>query len=269
MSSRSRKKQRQRAAQNPQPPNSPGIGRRSVVVASWVAIVAASVLIALSVVSVSGESSETTALAASTTTDGGSSTTTQTSAVTQTTEANGLAKGKSLGVADAPVTIVEFAEAQCGVCQRFATTTEKQLIETYVETGKVRLVFKEFVIYDEESMAAALATEAAAEQNKFWEYRELLMALGASSKVEGDLSIPVLQGLAEQIGLDMEAFNDALLSAKYQANVDRDFEEGLELELRGTPTFFVNGEKVEGLVPFEDFQERIDAILAETAGTSD
>lgn len=233
-----------------------GISRGSVVVASVVAVVSAAVLIALSVASVSGEGSGKT--------DSGSSVATGDTGSIQTTSYQGLANGKSLGSADAPVTIIEFAEAQCGVCQDYALTTEKQLIERYVATGKVRLVFKHFVVFGDESMQAAAAAEAAAEQNKFWEYRGLLMAVGASPKVEGDLSEATLRSLAEQVGLDMDAFNAAFLSEKSQANVARDAEEGAQLQVWGTPTFFINGEKVETYLTFEDFEEHIDALLEQT-----
>jgi protein-disulfide isomerase len=176
-----------------------------------------------------------------------------------------LADGTSVGAPDAPVTIDMFSEFQCSVCQAFANTNEKQLRAAYVDTGKVRLNYKHFVIFGDESMQAALASEAAAEQNKFWEFYDVVMAARPSAKTEGDLTTADLQMYAQQIGLDMDAFNDSFLSGRYRERVDQDFADGVARELRGTPTFFINGEKVEGNVPFEKLAARIDALLGEGA----
>jgi len=134
-------------------------------------------------------------------------------------------------------------------------------------TGCVSIVVVSMAVMESATSLEQPTEVAAAEQNKFWEYHELLMALEASPKVEGDLSTAVLQSLAEEAGLDMEAFNAALSSAKYQDYIDRDFDEGLELELRGTPTFFINGEKVEGYMSFETLHGTIEALLGETGTT--
>ena len=216
-----------------------GVGRRAFLGATVLAVLLAAILIGIS--------------------------------IAQTTEGNvgadgseyEFADGTSLGSPDAPVTIVMYSEFQCSVCQAFAAGTEKELKSVYVETGKVRLEYKHFVIFGEESMQAAIASEAAADQNRFWEYYDVLMAARPSAKTEGDLTTADLQRFAEQIGLDMEEFNSSLSSGKHRDKIDRDFNEALALELRGTPTFFINGEKVEGNIPFPKLQERLDKLLGE------
>jgi protein-disulfide isomerase len=184
-----------------------------------------------------------------------------------------LATGNSMGSSDAPVVLTQFAEYQCTICQAFHAGTEQEIREKLVDTGKVRLVFKHFVMYGEESMNAALASEAAAEQGKFWEYHDLLMDLKASPKVEGDLSTEKLQELAGQLGLDMEKFNADLLSAENKERIEKEFRQGRAMGVEGTPTYFVHGGAGEGLtrsakgnLPFADFSELVDALIAESEG---
>jgi protein-disulfide isomerase len=184
-----------------------------------------------------------------------------------------LATGNSIGSPDAPVVLTEFAEFQCTICQAFYAGTEQEIREKLVETGKVRVVFKHFVMYGEESMNAALASEAAAEQGKFWEYHDLLMELRASPKEEGDLTIEKLQELAAQLGLDMDKFNASLLSGKNKDLIEKEFRQGRAMGVEGTPTYFVHGGAGEGVtrtakgnLPYADFSELVDALIAESEG---
>jgi protein-disulfide isomerase len=181
-----------------------------------------------------------------------------------------LATGNSLGSPDAPVVLTEFAEFQCTICQAFYAGTEQEIREKLVDTGKVRFVFKHFVMYGEESMEAALASEAAAEQGKFWEYHDLLMEQRASPKEE-DLSTEKLQALAEQLGLDMDKFNASFLSGKHKEQIDKEFRQGRAMGVEGTPTYFVHGGAGEGLtrsakgnLSFDSFKELVDALISES-----
>ncbi len=173
--------------------------------------------------------------------------------------------GTSMGSASAPVTIVEYSDFQCSICQHFALTTETELARAYVQTGKVRFIYKHFIVFGDESILAAEASEAAAEQNMFWPYHDLLMQAQASPKAE-DLTIARLESLAEQVGLNMTAFKAGLESHKYREKVSRDDSEGRASGVTGSPTFFVNGAKGTGNVPFEAFQQLIEEILKGSAG---
>ena len=182
-----------------------------------------------------------------------------------------LATGNSLGSPDAPVVLTQFAEYQCTICQAFHAGTEREIREKLVETGKLRFVFKHFVMYGEESMNAALAAEAAAEQGKFWEYHDALMELRASPKVDGDLSIGKLQQVARRLGLDMERFDASLLSGENKARIEKEFRQGRAMGVEGTPTYFVHGGAGEGLtrtakgnLSFDSFKELVDALIAES-----
>jgi protein-disulfide isomerase len=177
-----------------------------------------------------------------------------------------IISGTSMGSPNAPVTIVVYSDFQCYHCQRFALTIEKQLESTYIETGKVRIIYKHIVAYGPESLLAAEAAECAAEQNQFWPYHDLLMQLRASSTAE-DLPIEKLQSLAQQIGLDMATFNASLESGKYEAKVMRDDAEGRALGLTSIPAFFINGVKADDSVAgsFEAFQKILDNILTRSS----
>lgn len=172
--------------------------------------------------------------------------------------------GTSLGSPQAPVTIVVYSDFQCSACQQFAATTEKELESSYVATGKVRLIYKHLIVHGEESRLAAQASECAAAQGKFWPYHDLLMQMRASPEKD-DLSIATLEGLAQQVGLDMAAFDASLRSGKYDAKVTSDDAEGRALGVPGTPTYFVNRMKGSGYKPFAAFQKVVEELLKESA----
>jgi len=157
-----------------------------------------------------------------------------------------------------------YSDFQCYHCQEFALTTEKELEEAYIETGKVRLIFKHYVIEGEESIQAAMASECAAEQNKFWPYYDLLMQTRASP-VEEDLTTAALESLAQAVGLNMTAFNICLQSEKYKEKVEGDKEEGEALGITSTPSFIIDGGMAVGNPPFAKFQEVIEQMLKKSA----
>ena len=165
-----------------------------------------------------------------------------------------------IGSPNALVTIVVYSDFQCGPCQAFALITEKELERNYIEAGKVRIVYKHLIEGGEESMLAAQAAECAAEQNKFWPYHDLLMQIRASSTVS-DLSVAKLESLAQQLGLNIETFDDSLMSGKFKEKVLHDDAEARALGVTGTPTFFINRMKGTGYKPFEAFQKVIEELL--------
>ncbi|MDP2744345.1 MAG: thioredoxin domain-containing protein [Dehalococcoidia bacterium] len=176
-----------------------------------------------------------------------------------------LFSGTSKGSPDAPITIVEYSDFQCYFCQKFALTTMRQLDEAYVAAGKVRFVYKHFIGYGDESLLAAIASELAAEQNKFWPFHDLLMQMRASPKKE-DLTAARLRSLAQEVGLNMEAFDSGLHSGKYREKVMRDDAEARTLGISATPTFVINGKYgLRGGAPFETFREIISDLLEKEA----
>lgn len=162
------------------------------------------------------------------------------------------------GSLDAPVTIVDFSDFQCGHCAHFAFTTKRQIEEEYVETGQVKLVFRNFVVMGSASQLAAEAGECAHQQGHFWEYHDRLF----QNLTEGRrISKDELTRLAGELGLDTTAFNLCLDSGKYKDEVERDAQEGKRRGVSGTPTFFINDRRIVGAQPFETFKRIIDDEL--------
>jgi protein-disulfide isomerase len=161
------------------------------------------------------------------------------------------------GPEDALVTLVEVSDFQCPFCKRAAPTL-KQIEATY--GGKVRFVFKHnpLAIHDK-AMAAAVAAEQARAQGgdgKFWEMHDQLFSI--SPELDRTMLVPA----AERIGLDVSTFRAGLDSGKLEARIHRDQQLVASLGANATPTFFVNGRKLEGALPFEQLRSVIDEELA-------
>jgi protein-disulfide isomerase len=158
------------------------------------------------------------------------------------------------GPKNAKVTIVEFSDFQCPFCGRVVPTV-RQIEETY--KGKVRLAFKNQPLpFHNNAQTAAEAAMAANEQGKFWEMHDKMFANQQA------LDRASLEKYAEEIGLNMGKFKAALDSGKFKDKVQKDSAEGTKIGANGTPTFFINGQKVEGAQPFDSFKTVIDAELA-------
>ncbi|MGH2586542.1 MAG: DsbA family protein [Dehalococcoidia bacterium] len=163
----------------------------------------------------------------------------------------------SKGLESAPVTIVEYADLQCPVCARFSESVERQIEETYIKTGIVRLEYRHYAFLGEESQRAAEATECAAEQGQFFPYRDTLYA-NQRGENRGAFSDERLRGFAADLGLDTQSFNACLDSGRYEDRVKAQKAEAERLGVQATPTFFINGRKLEGLAPFSTFQQLIE-----------
>ena len=188
-----------------------------------------------------------------------------------------MADDNSMGNPDAPVKIVEFSDFQCPVCARYAQEISPLVVETYIKTGKVYFTFRSlgnFIsdnisratgIQNSESRDAIEAAYCAGDQNKFWEYHDILYANWTGEGV-GDFTPRRLVAYAKALNLDMAAFTECVTSHKYTERVNQDEEDGkAALANTGqlsTPTFTVNGELILGAYPFPEFQKIIEAALA-------
>jgi len=152
------------------------------------------------------------------------------------------------GVEDAKVTIIEYSSFSCGYCNR-ARGTIDQIIETYPED--IKLIYKHFNRGGTDSQTGQ-ATECAGDQGKFWEMHDMIFDNGASN----------LNGYAESLGLDTEEFSSCLSTSKYASRIDEDSAEGRAAGVSGTPTFFINGQKLVGAQPFSAFKQIIDDELS-------
>jgi len=159
------------------------------------------------------------------------------------------------GSATAPVTIVEFSDFHCPFCQKVLPTLA-QLESQYGD--KVKLVFRDYPI-DNLHPGARKAHEAARcahDQGKFWAYHDLLFANAPKASPDQ------LKIYAQDVGLDVPAFEQCVNSGAYEAAVQRDVEEGARVGVTGTPAFFINGRLLTGAQPLEGFLRVIEEELA-------
>jgi len=164
-----------------------------------------------------------------------------------------LDRGPMRGPADAPVTITMFTDMQCPYCERSEATLD-QLFDDY--PNKLRLVLKQMPVHKTARLAAEAGLAADA-QGKFWEMHEQMLAH------HDDLSRDALLALGETAGLDVGRLRDALDRRSYAAAVDEDMSAASEIDVRGTPSFVINGRRIVGAVPVEELKKVIDAALAE------
>ncbi len=182
-----------------------------------------------------------------------------------------ITKQPTKGVADAPVTIIEFAEFYCPYCARHLWQTFPKIDEEYIQNGLVKYVFHNLVVHGEEAQLAAQAGECAHAQGHFWEYHDRLFYV-IFEEGKGHLSEDDLKAIAQEFGLNEEAFASCLNSEQAKAEIEKDrtvLEELLaqvpvEEKPRGigTPLFFINGHPLVGAHPIERFRQMIDAELA-------
>ena len=173
------------------------------------------------------------------------------------------------GDPDAPVTVVEFSDFQCPFCSRFFTQTLPALQENYINTGKIKLVYRDFPLdsLHPNARPAHIAAECADEQGKFWEYHDVLFEnQGQWSRLSSaDLSSQLNQ-YATSMGLNSASFDSCLSSPSMADEVNADFLQAASYGATGTPTFFIGNEKngfikLVGAQPFSAFQAAIDAQL--------
>lgn len=177
-----------------------------------------------------------------------------------------LADASAMGDPAAPVIIEEYSDFQCPFCRIFHEETLDLIEEEYVSTGKVHFVFRNYAFIGPESTAAANASLCAAEQNRFWEYSDILFANQTGENV-GAYSDVRLLGFAAELDLDQEEFSSCFDESRYQDQIDTDLIDGGRAGIQSTPSFTINGKLFIGALPIEDFRVAIDEALAE-AGVS-
>ncbi len=165
----------------------------------------------------------------------------------------------AIGPEDARVVIIEFSDYQCPYCRKFALETLDRILEEY--KGQVRFVYRDFPIENIHPYAlkAAEAANCAGEQGRYFEYHDLLFEKQPEWSQRGE---EAFVEYAEQLGLDVGSFRACLASGRYEQEVRKDLQDGIEAGVTGTPTFFINGIPLSGAQPFEAFKAIIDAELA-------
>jgi len=146
----------------------------------------------------------------------------------------------TLGSPNAPVIIVEFGDYQCPTCGEWFHTQGPSLIQNLVDTGKAKLVWRDFDYFGPDSISASEADYAAGQQGKFWQFHDLLYT-SQQSPNSGWASRQNLQKFAQKLGLNMTQFNEDFNSGKYDALINANHALGVEAGITETPTFFLVG----------------------------
>jgi protein-disulfide isomerase len=172
-----------------------------------------------------------------------------------------VTQNNTMGDPDAPVHIILYSDFQCPYCRSFWEETELQLIKEYVNPGKVYYEYHSKGSYlGEESGWAAEGAYCAGDQDKFWEYHDILFANQTGENV-GDYSKDKLLAYANAIGLDTAEFSSCLNEGKHKGTVDQDKAEADANDVSAVPTVFINGTKIEGAKPYSNFQDVIEKAL--------
>jgi protein-disulfide isomerase len=151
-----------------------------------------------------------------------------------------LARGRTLGVAAAPVKLDVWSDFQCPGCLQFWTSIEPNIVSTFVASGQVQLVYHDFTFIGPESLAAAVGANCADKQGKFWPYHDLLYA-NQGNENSGAFSQDRLASMAVQAGLDSTAWTTCIADPAVSQAVKDETAAGQKAGVKGTPTLFVNG----------------------------
>lgn len=164
------------------------------------------------------------------------------------------------GTKDAKVNIIEFGDFQCPACA-YANPIIQELIKFYKDNPNVNFVFRHFPLpQHSNALVSAEAVEAAGAQGKFWEMMDLIY-VGQNDWSGSAKALEIFAGYAQELGLDVKAFTDAVSQEKFKDVITKDRSDGQALGVNSTPTFFINGEKLSGIPSFEDFKKLIDSKL--------
>jgi len=161
-----------------------------------------------------------------------------------------------LGQAEAGITMIEFSDFGCPFCRKFFDESFSYLKKKYIDTGKVKFVYKDLPVTASHPNAglAAQAAGCAGDQGRFWPYHDWLFQAQDSwnsSPAAGGIFITA----AKTLGLNSLEFEHCLTSAKYESEVKQDLSDGFKYGVEATPTFFVNGIKYTGVLSPKELDE--------------
>ena len=182
-----------------------------------------------------------------------------------------------LGSVDAPLTLVEFGDYQCSFCKRHFDQTHDLIVKNYVETNKVKIVFKDLIVTPgKDSMHAAHAAHCAKDQGMFWKYHYMLYN-NWEGESTGWVTSDNLNKFAKNIGLDINKFSKCMSEDKWMELINASQDDANTLGVTGTPSFFLitswqetdeeTGElknhiaRIHGAQPYDVFKKIIDSQL--------
>ncbi len=161
----------------------------------------------------------------------------------------------TLGPADAPITLVEFSDYQCPFCRRWHQEVYEQLLAAY--PGKIRIVYRNLPLTSihPDALGAAEAAMCAGEQDAYWPFHNKLFSSESLDK-------QTFLQYAQELSLNVDQFKTCITNEKYKDAITADSDFAINLGVRSTPTFFINGLAVVGAQPLEVFKQVIDKELA-------
>ncbi len=182
--------------------------------------------------------------------------------------ARSVENGRSLGDPNAPVMVDVYEDFQCTYCRDYSNTTEMDVLNKYVTAGKVYYTFHHYPFFDtdtalKESQQAANASMCAAEQNRFWDYKDILFA-NQKGENQGAFTDKRLLAFAEALGLDMNKFTTCFNANTYKQDIQTDVSSAQQLGVPSVPSMLINGQQLPpgDIHSFEEISQAIDAALA-------
>jgi len=171
-----------------------------------------------------------------------------------------------LGDPHAPITLIEFGDYQCHFCNVHFHNTEHSLLENFIDTGKVKMIFKDFTIIGPDSINAAHGTHCANDQGKFWEYHDILYN-NWTGENNGWASSDNLLRFAQEVELNVDQWSDCMIDERYSQIISNSNKDARDLGITGTPAFFVIGPdnkitRISGAQPYESFEKIFNSELA-------
>jgi protein-disulfide isomerase len=160
-----------------------------------------------------------------------------------------------LGDPDAPITIIEWSDYECPFCARFYSDAYQDIKENWIDTGKAKLVFRDFPLsFHANAQKASEAAECAGDQDMYYEMHNLLFEDGMGSGVD------TFKSYATELGLDQTEFDDCLDSGKHEAEVKQDMADGMKAGVQGTPGFIIEGQLISGAQPYAVFEQLLESL---------
>lgn len=162
-----------------------------------------------------------------------------------------------IGPAQAPVEIIIFEDYQCPFCKAFTQETLPLLKQNYVDSQKAKIVIRDYPVVEKhpEAMISALALGCALEQQKYWQYHDIVF------ENQQQLTHDHLIHYAKILQLNEEMFTDCLETEQFREEIYKDISDAHNAGVRGTPTLFVNGRKIEGAQPYDVIEKIIEEEL--------
>jgi len=175
------------------------------------------------------------------------------------------AQGIELGSATAPVQLHEYADFQCPACQQFSTFIHPLIKERLIDAGLVRMVRYDFPLINihPHAFLAARAARCAGDQDRYWEYHDVLYARQPTWSVQRS-ALPTFIEYAETVGLNVSTFEQCLRSDQHAEEVTRNLRLGEALGVTGTPSFLINGQRA-AFGSYQELEDRVFQMAGRTA----